>query len=302
MRITCNLRPLALAVVAAAGGCAGSDVVVREPVDPPSLEAIGNAPIAGLADEPLRFVDGHWQGAPYVIGGAARPTAGLADHFIRHGDLDGDGSDESVVLAWTSSGGSGTFNFIAVFGAGDPEPVNVATAALGDRVQLIDASVEEGILAVDVVQHDDEDPACCPGRVAQRRYVLADGRLLEQDVVVGERLSLQTLGGVDWILVSMGSVGDDVPEGTTLRFDGIRISGHGPCNRYFTQAVPGRNAAEFSVERIGATRMYCGDEIMQTEDAYFQALAASQHFSFVAGELAVNYRVEGVMHIMLFDR
>lgn len=297
-----SMRSIAISALAALGGCAGFGIAEQEPVTAPLLEDIGEALIFGIADEPIRLEGGRWEGMPYAPGGASRPMAGLAEDFIRHGDLDGDGNDESVVLAWTSSGGSGTLNYIAVFAAGDAEPVNVGTAPLGDRVQLIDASVTDRVLAVDVVQHGDDDAACCPTLTARRTFVLDGGTLLERDATTVGTLSLETPGGVDWQLVSLGPAPERAPEGITLRIDGNRISGRGPCNRYFTQAVPGGGPADFTVERIGATRMFCDEETMALEDAYFAALASSRRFAFRAGRLVITYEADGALDALLFSR
>jgi len=297
-----SLRAMAAGALAGLAGCSGITPDERPAVPAPGLDDIGNALIYGLGDAPIRLRDGRWEGEPYTEGGASRPTAGLAEDFIRHGDLDSDNHDESVVLAWTSSGGSGTLNFVAVFDAGDDGPVNIGTAPLGDRVQLIDASVTNGMLHVDLVQHGDDDAACCPTQTAKRTFILDDGTLQERNAVVVGTLGLDTAGGVDWRLVSLGEGNDGVPDGITLRFDGGRISGRGPCNRYFTQAVPGVGPADFTVERIGATRMFCDEETMALEDAYFEALASARRFAFRAGQLAISYDSDGAPQALLFRR
>ncbi|MDH4108775.1 MAG: META domain-containing protein [Gammaproteobacteria bacterium] len=265
----------------------------------PRYEDIANAAIGGLFDEPVLLAEGRWEGEPFVAGGASRPSAGLAPGFVRHGDLDGDGDDEAVVLAWSSSGGSGTFNYVAAFDSG---PVNVATAPLGDRVQVVDARIEDGRLLVDVVQHDDDDSACCPTQTARRSWRLAEHRLVEEDASVTGSLSIATLGGVDWRLAAMAMGGAAVEHSVTLSFDGNRVTGQGPCNRYFTQVVPGKGPADFSVEKIGATSMYCGEDAQALEDAYFDALASSRHFAFVGGRLLLTYGADDEPKTMLFER
>ena len=47
---------------------------------------------------------------------------------------------------------------------------NTATTALGDRVKVTDASIGPHGVEVDVIEHDEDDPACCPTRAATRRY------------------------------------------------------------------------------------------------------------------------------------
>ena len=56
--------------------------------------------------------------------------------FYAFGDLDGDGSDDAAVVLVTDPGGSGTFFDLAVLSEKRGAPVNVASRALGDRVDL----------------------------------------------------------------------------------------------------------------------------------------------------------------------
>ena len=113
-------------------------------LEAPTLDELGNASYAGIYDEPVQLVDGRYEGEPFVEGGASRPTAGVAPELRLVGDLDGNGVDEAVVLLWTNSGGSGTFNYVAVAGRRGDDVVNLGTAPLGDRVQVRAARVVEG--------------------------------------------------------------------------------------------------------------------------------------------------------------
>lgn len=142
---------------------AGSEVVLI-------WDALANASYQGIEDEAVQLSDGLWEGAPYVEHGAARPRVGLAMDFLVLGDVDGDGEDEALVLIWQSSGGSGTFNYIALVEIGDSTAVNFATTELGDRVRAVSGSIENGVIKVDVIEHGPDDPACCPSQNATRLY------------------------------------------------------------------------------------------------------------------------------------
>jgi hypothetical protein len=147
---------------------------------PPSTAEAGNITFRGIDDSTVTLVNGGWEGQPWVEGGAARPRAGLADGFDVRGDMDGDGSDERVVLLWTSSGGSGTFDYLAVVArAPDGKAVNIATAPLGDRVKVQSARIEEGNLVLDVVQAGPNDAMCCPGQKVRRTFTL-EGAVLNE--------------------------------------------------------------------------------------------------------------------------
>lgn len=158
--ISCSALPVYL-LLSAAVFASGSLVL------PPEL---ANATIKGTEYGPVTLHDGSWEGEPWVEGGASRPRVGLASDFILHGDIDGDGIDEAVVLVWQSSGGSGTFNYIALMDKGENGPHNTATTPLGDRVKVLGGSISENLLELQVIEHDEDDPACCPTREATRFY------------------------------------------------------------------------------------------------------------------------------------
>ena len=152
-----KMRQIAVAIgglMLAAMILAGCSPVTREgaggrpPASPAAsqltADQMKNATYSGIYDEPVILVDGLYEGEPFVEGGAARPTVGLAPDFRRTGDLDGDGTEEAVVVLWESSGGSGTFNYVAVAGRREGQVVNLGTAELGDRVQVRAARVVDG--------------------------------------------------------------------------------------------------------------------------------------------------------------
>lgn len=131
---------------------------------------IANATIDGTEYGSVTLQDGSWKGEPWVEGGASRPRVGLASDFILRGDIDGDGNDEALVLVWQSSGGSGTFNYIALMDQSDDGLLNTATAPLGDRVKVLGGSISKNLLELQLIEHDEDDPACCPTRKATRYY------------------------------------------------------------------------------------------------------------------------------------
>ena len=90
--------------------------------------------------------------------------------FMVLGDVDGDGVNEALVVIWQSSGGSGTFNYIALAAFEGGKAVNVATAEVGDRVRIQAAAIENGIIRLEVIEHGPDEPACCPTQKATRRY------------------------------------------------------------------------------------------------------------------------------------
>lgn len=166
-------------VAASLAGCSG--LSERHAVSgPPAMEDIRNATVVGLFDDPVTLRDGYWEGEPYVVGGASRPTAGVIDDLSVAGDLDGDSSAETVAFLWSATGGSGTRNYVAVFAKSGMGVINTSTVLIGDRVKPRAARITAGRLEVDVVEHGPNDAMCCPSVEATRvwRY---DGRNLREE-------------------------------------------------------------------------------------------------------------------------
>jgi len=149
------------------------------PLGAPTLEELKNATYAGLPDlaGPVTLEDGRGEGEPFEPGAASRPSVSLTPGFRLTGDLDGDGAEEAVVVLAQGSGGSGTFNSLAVVKRTPESLRNVATTALGDRVGIRSARVEGGKLLVSVVRAGEKDAMCCPGELADLGWTLAGGKL-----------------------------------------------------------------------------------------------------------------------------
>ena len=270
-------------------------------LEAPTLDELGNASYAGIYDRPVQLADGRYEGEPFVEGGASRPTAGVAPELRLVGDLDGNGVDEAVVLLWTNSGGSGTFNYVAVAGRRGDDVVNLGTAPLGDRVQVRAARVVEGTVELDVVQAGPDDAACCPSQTATRTFALGSGDLTETSTEVTGTLSFATLEGVAWVLTVFDR-SEPVPAEpeVTLVFSDGRIGGRSGCNRYFAGVIDGDLPGGLSVGQLGATKMACPDEVMRLEERYLRTLAGATKFGFVAGRLIVTCRVDDAIHSMTF--
>lgn len=95
------------------------------------------------------------------------------------GDVDADGAPDAAVLLATSTGGSGTFHDLAVVLNREGQPLNTATAFLGDRVLVERVRILEGEIQLDLTMHGAADPMCCPSVEATRRFRYADGELVE---------------------------------------------------------------------------------------------------------------------------
>ena len=263
-----------------------AEAVGAAPITP---EELANAAYLGIYDEPVHLTDGEYLGQPFVAGGAARPRVLLIPGFSLSGDMTGDGNEEAVVLLAESSGGSGTFDYVAVMSRSGDDVVNIGTAALGDRVQIRDAGLEDGRVRIDVVQGGPEDAACCPTQKATRTWAITDEQLVEVETEVEGSLSGNDLEGVEWVLVSLGE-GEDAPSEpeVTLVFDGERVAGHSGCNRYMGGVTFGDGVSDLQFGPLAGTMMACPSDLMDLERRYLKALEGVRRFSFLVGQLVLT--------------
>ena len=273
-------------------------------LDPPTLAELENATYIGLRDRPTLLTGGEWQGDPFAEGGASRPAIGLRRDFALTGDLDADGAEEAVVLLWFSAGGSGTFDYLAVMGRdATGAPVNLATAPLGDRVQIRAAEIFADQIVVDTVQAGPGDAACCPGQKLRRSFALDGDALSEVASEDQGRLSIiADLAGVEWRLTELDRE-DPLPDDieVTLNFEDQRIAGISACNRYSGGVTEGGTPGALTVAApLATTRMACPPPAGEIEHRYLEALQGVSHYSFVAGDLALTWSNDDERGTMMF--
>jgi heat shock protein HslJ len=270
----------------------------------PTWQEAANAAYPGVFDDVVTLIDGQWEGAPFVEGGAAAPRAGLAGDFLLSGDLDGDGVDESVVLLWSSGGGSGTFDYVAVLDRDATAAVSSrATAPLGDRVKVRSGAIGDGRIVFEVVQAGPDDAACCPGQKMRRTFVLEGETLTEISSEDQGRLSLADLAG-EWRLVQFGT-GEAVPSGVhiTVQIEDGSIAGNAACNRYSGRVQEGDVPGQLSLAGpLAMTRMMCPPPLMDWEQRYSAALEGLVQYSFVAGRLVLTWRKDDAVGTLVFER
>ena len=239
-----------------------------------------------IVDEPFRLQNGVYEGEPYAPGGSSRPRVVLVPDFVRTGDLDGDGQDDTMVLLSASAGGSGTFDYLALLTRRGSSVETIGVAPLGDRVQLMSATIGDGDVALRVVQAGADDPACCPGEVTDRTLSWRDGALVETGSASSHRLSGADLADRTWTLLSIDREAIAILETpVTLVIDSETVSGNSGCNDYrgtmTDEAGPG--AIRFSV--LATTRMACPELQTGLEQRYLAALAQTSGFRFLATRL-----------------
>jgi heat shock protein HslJ/LysM repeat protein len=208
---------------------------------------------AGMA--PL--IDGEYSEA--AAPGSATKTEVILTPFMAYGRLND--QDVAAVVLVTLPGGSGSFYDLHVVVSQDGQLVDVASAFLGDRVEINSIVIENGQIKVDMVQAGPDDPMCCPGQHVIKTYELQGDQLVEvSSEVVGPAGKPELIGTLwRWDQTAMNN-GDklvpDNPNNYTVEFfpDG-RVSAQADCNRANgTYTVDG---SSISIEILQMTMAAC---------------------------------------------
>lgn len=273
----------------------------------PTLKEIKNASYSGIEGlkGSVKLVDGRWKGRPYKKGSASRPVVSLIGDFRITGDLDGDGTDDAVVLLNYAPGGTGQLLHLALMARKKGKIQNLATALIGDRVQIRDVRIEQKRIFVDVIQAGPKDAMCCPGEVTTREWTLEPGGKLNRYTVTAKpaRLTLETIGNTEWILRSWDSK-QPAPTrpAVTLVFKDGRFTGSSGCNNYFAPAKDGKIPGDVEVGAAGTTRKSCPANEMSVERRFLEQLVRVRKFGFLVTQLALSWEKDGVWKTMLFDK
>lgn len=283
------IAPLLAGLLAAAGTLAAAD--------DPLLEQLRNATYPGLSGGPVTLRDGRFTGEPFVPGGASRQVVTLAPGLIARADLTGDGREEAAVILVESSGGTGSFVYLAAVGLGEGGAAGIGTVLLGDRVQVRGLTAALGVITVDTVVAGEEDAAAQPAEKVQRTFALGSEGLLETAAEPQGPLALADLDGSAWRLREIQAAGDagGAPASATVEIAGGRLSGHGGCNRWFAE-VTDAGRGQVSVGPVGATRMACPEAVMEAEQRFLGLIAQVEWFGFGLGELILG-TPEGVLRL-----
>jgi len=146
---------------------------------PAYVVGLRNAQYQLGATDALRVVqlkDGKFeQGAP----GAADYVSVNVTDFVAQGDLDGDGTKETVALIAENNGGSGVFVFLVVYSDENGELVFQTSNIVDDRPVLNALSIENKDILLDATIHASADPFCCPTLRMTRHYRLVAPQQLD---------------------------------------------------------------------------------------------------------------------------
>ena len=110
---------------------------------------------------------------------------GYVDRFyfnvssVSYGDLNGDNSEEAVILTVCNTGGTGNFSEGFVYTMKGEKPALFATIPGGDRADggLRSAKVDNGQLVVESNDPGETGGSCCPQVAVTTRYDVSSGKL-----------------------------------------------------------------------------------------------------------------------------
>jgi hypothetical protein len=162
-----------------------------------------------------------------------KPADGYTDRFyfkafeISYGDLNGDNSEEAVVLTECNTGGTGNFTEGFIYTLKDGKPALFAKIPGGDRADggLRTARVDNGQLIVESNDPGETGGACCPEFILTTHYDVSTGKLKQ----VG-KVDRRGLFPTDRVKFDKGSTG------TTIRIKIAANEGH----RYIVGARAGQ--------------------------------------------------------------
>jgi hypothetical protein len=102
----------------------------------------------------------------------------LDKEHIAFGDLDGDGVDDAVVVLRESGGGSGLFSNLVAVIRRNGRLETPAVSELGDRIEINQIGIRDGIVTVDMITQGPNDGLCCPTERQVRKLALRGNRFV----------------------------------------------------------------------------------------------------------------------------
>jgi pimeloyl-ACP methyl ester carboxylesterase/heat shock protein HslJ len=275
---------------------------VTPPVDTRSalVTTLDNLTYPGiLPNQPITLLDGIGH---YEEEGPGTPYISLLDQLIATGDLDGDGTEDAVVLLEDHSVGSGHFSFLAAVLNVADEPTPTTALMIGDRIQIKTLAIEGDQVVADLIAQGGSDPACCPTWSVRKTFAFQEGALVESSSEDLSQVTLADLNGTSWRLVELGEGHEPLVADAeiTLLIDDGQIAGSAGCNNY-NSAVTGEADVlqSFKVGPIAATRKLCPDPIGTQETTYLKLLESVLGWRYNAGLLALAYPAPGDIYAYL---
>jgi hypothetical protein len=148
------------------------------PVRALTLAALSNAEYHSPDWGTFRLTNGLYERPPLNPGEASSAYTTRLLEPVAFGDLNGDGAQDAVVGLGTQSGGTGHFVELAAVLNRDGSPQNADTLPLGDRVVIEQASIQDGIITLNMRVHGPNDGLCCPSQLETWQFLLQGDQVI----------------------------------------------------------------------------------------------------------------------------
>jgi heat shock protein HslJ len=260
------------------------------PPPTPTLEQVQAATVSGVFEQAVTLANGVYEGEPVEPGAASRPMLRLWPTTFHTADLDGTPGNEAVAMLSSTSGGSGEFVYVAVFGMRDGALANLGTVPVGDRTKLQSLWLERGKVVMDVIEVGPEEAACCGTQVARKTFGYEGGTFKQLSSEVRGVLALSMLASNEWTLVEID--GEPLPAGVEaplIHFENGTVRGFAGCNR-FNATIKETKPGEVDVGPAAATKKACPPPQMELEQKFLTQLDAVSGYTYLAGQLALTWR------------
>ncbi len=242
----------------------------------------------GIYDDAVKLSNGYYAGAPFIEGGASRPTVTLIDDLIAYGDLNGDGQQDAAVLLLDNSGGSGDFIYLAAVINDNGNARNIATQLVGDRVQFRNLKISSGNITADTITIADGESYAQPSLKMHLLYQLQGDKLVQLSSENQGSLSAADLEGTSW--KQQDEQQTPPPEShtgeITANFKDGKISGSAACNRY-SASLEDHGKGRITTGPAISTRMACPPPLMEQESVYLNFLSKVEGFRLSFGKLVL---------------
>jgi hypothetical protein len=266
------------------------------PRDAPTLAELRNATYRGGLSDEVTLKGGRWVGPPDEEAGGAHDAARLVEEAQARGDVDGDGEREAVaVFQESGAAGNGLFSFVAVMKRRESGIEDVATALIGDRVELWTARIEGRRILLEGLRAGKGDGLCCASELVEWEWVLEPwGLKASEPRALGRgRRELEALQGTEWALHEWESVVATPADSTpTLRYDHGRVQGSTGCRAYAGAARDGITPGDLSLVPRVISGAPCPGPKAAVEARFLRRLRGAKHWGFDSGRLTVVYDTE----------
>jgi len=146
-----------------------------------SLQSLQNGTYLAFGLQDVTLTDGVYTDPnfnPANTGSAIHDT--FMGQSMAFGDLNGDGSEDAVIVLGTNTGGSGTFVEIMPVLNVNGAPQLAGSLQVGDRAPVNALAIQNGVVTASVMVAGPNDGLCCPSVSETWTLALVNGALVKQ--------------------------------------------------------------------------------------------------------------------------